>query len=252
MSPGTYVAPPDPSARRGVFRDEPRAGSGISPGLRANRNKVSDKTRRKLASEGKAPGAVRPAYALAMAAIVLSWLVAWFAYQSSQEQILDTIYRSNLNLARTLAAAAGDAAAPRRADTVKAVEKLWHNTEQRFAGSYLCVLPPDGTLLLHTARPEWVGAQRGGAVIETDWPHGPRTPRELAAVQRDWTGRFTNLAGREQVAAFAYAPALDALVAIHIPASTWTPKSMPRQDLGRSAWQSSHSYCCPPRSLCSG
>ena len=165
----------------------------------------------------KAPPAIRPAYALAAIAIVLSWLVAWFAYQSSQEQILDTIYRSNFNLARTLAAV-GDAAAPDKADTVKAIENLWDNTEQRFTGSYLCVLEADGTLLLHTARPELVGKQRGDAVIETNWPAGPRTLRELAAAQRDWTGRFTNLTGQEQVAAFAYAPALDALVAIHIPA----------------------------------
>ncbi len=180
-------------------------------------NKVSDKTE-KNPRKGKAAPAVRPAYAPAAAAIVLSWVVGWFAYQSSQEQILETIYRGNLNLARTLASAAAAAAGPERPATIRAIENLWKDTERRFRGSYLSVLPADGKLMLHTAKPELVGAQRGGAVIETDWLDGPRTLRELAAAQRDWAGRFTNVAGQEQVAAFAYAPALDALVAIHIPA----------------------------------
>ena len=110
------------------------------------------------------------------------------------------------------------AAGPEKAATVRAIESLWQDTEQRFRGSYLSLLPADGKLMLHTAKPGLVGAQHGGALIETDWLDGPRTLRELAAAQRDWAGRFTNVAGQEQVAAFAYAPALDALVAIHIPA----------------------------------
>jgi two-component system cell cycle sensor histidine kinase/response regulator CckA len=151
-------------------------------------------------------------------ALAAAGLVIRYAYQTSRDDLLHTMYEENLTLARALA---GQADVSARSEGMNAaierVTRTWHSTSPRYPGSFLCVIDHRGTIVAHTADSSLVGRS-----VQSVWsgPVGrgvPTTVKALIEGKRNWVGRNRSLTGVDQVVAYAYLPALDGLVAVHLP-----------------------------------
>ncbi len=159
--------------------------------------------------------------ALAVGALALAAgaVVAGYAYRTSRDDLLQTIYEDNLTLARALAGQADvSARAEGMESAIRRVERSWSSTGTRYSGSFLCIIDHRGTILAHTADSSLVGRS-----VETVWsgPVGrgaPATVKQLIEGKRNWVGRNRSASGMDQVVAYAYLQSLDGLVAVHLPA----------------------------------
>ncbi len=159
--------------------------------------------------------------ALAVGALALAAgaLVAGYAYRTSRDDLLQTIYGDNLTLARALAGQVDVAARTEGMDAaILRAERSWIAAGPRYPGRFLCIIDHQGTILAHTADSSMVGRS-----VETVWsgpvgPGAPATVKQLIEGKRNWVGRNRSLSGVEQVVAYAYLQALDGLVAVHLPA----------------------------------
>ncbi|MCG8419556.1 MAG: PAS domain S-box protein [Proteobacteria bacterium] len=142
------------------------------------------------------------------ATIAASVVVGSYAYMQSRESLIEVVFRSNLNLARILSAHLDVLADRRESIDQTRLTQLRDRTEQRYQGSYFCVVGPDGTLIAHTAQPDLIGR----AVV----PHTGGLLRN----KRDWVGRLVARNGQEQIAAFAYSDGMGGLAAVHVPTAS--------------------------------
>ena len=160
----------------------------------------------------------RTAILLGMLSILAGWGVGFYSYFTSRNATLESIYQSNLDLARSLSTYASVLAESAAASEILIeLEKAWEKTEDRYPGRYLCLVDADGKLLLNTAGPDKVGMDVGENRIQPRFENDPHTLRELLVSKRDWVGKYWDLAGREQVVAFAHSENLNGLVAVHVP-----------------------------------
>lgn len=161
----------------------------------------------------------RLAIGLALITMLSGMAVGYMSYQSSRELLLESLFESNLNLARLmgrhLSLLPGGAT-----DSLRLAEaqSMWNAFEMRYPGSYLCIIRNDGKLSLHTKNPQLRGLDVGSTLISNSGQEGPRTLRELVQASRDYTGLHISHAGEKQVAAFAYNPTLKETIAVHFPA----------------------------------
>ena len=142
---------------------------------------------------------------------ILGWCLAGrYAYAASRGAIIQKVHDNNLNLAATLAGAAGRfKASGSRPEPLAELEVLWKGTRPHYPGTYLCVVLRDGRLGLHTARPEDVGRNVGGNLLPAAKDGEPGNVQDLVAARQDYVGPYVSSAGEKQIAAFVYAPDLD-------------------------------------------
>jgi len=175
----------------------------------------------------------RLAIVLGFASILAAGLTGWSAYNVSRSRLLESYYEDLLGHARTGAAfLATKPIVSLDASALSELETQFTKQGKTWPGSYLCVIDRDGKLLLHTRDPSKVGLTIGGLPFSgrSDEDPAPTTllellswlkstsSREEAAGGHDgWIGRYTSVDGETQMAAFAYAPTLEALVAVHVP-----------------------------------
>lgn len=158
------------------------------------------------------------AAALGVLGVLVSIYFEYSSFRESRAAMAETIYRSNLAIARALASR-GNPAAPR--DTAEVVQDLaaaWERTYKPFTNTFLCVMDGSARLLKHTLRPESEGEFVGTMPITPEHPAQATNLVQLIERKADWSGRHVNLEGFEQLIAFAYAPELNGLVGVHVPA----------------------------------
>ncbi len=156
---------------------------------------------------------------LAVLAVFGSLTLGYVSYLSSRNSALQNLYQSRLKLARTLAADYGLEVSVdnrQREEALVRLGRLWTASERRFAGSYLCVIGPDGRQLLDTEEECRVGAYVGDTRLEAREGE-PQTLAQLLAGREDWAGQTRDGEGRERVSAYAYSEPLGGLVAVHVP-----------------------------------
>ncbi len=143
---------------------------------------------------------------------------SWIAYRASERVLIDSVIRSNLliahQLAQSLATPPGDPIPDTIADDLA---NTWKGLNPQYSGSYVCAVDRQGKLLVNTSRPDDVGDDVGGNPLFSELDSDPRTVAELVEERKDWAGYYVSSVGENQIAAFAYAPRLDWMVAVHVP-----------------------------------
>ncbi len=143
---------------------------------------------------------------------------SWIAYRASERVLIDSVIRSNLLIAHQLAQsleASPEAALPDK--MAYDLENRWKSLDPQYSGSYVCAVNRQGKLTVNTSRPGSVGADVGGNLLIPEADSDPETVAELVESKRDWAGYYVSSVGENQIAAFAYTPRLDWLVAVHVP-----------------------------------
>ncbi len=143
------------------------------------------------------------------------FIVAYQAYSSSREAMLQTVYSNNMLLAQTFrdfARAQGDSVNSKR--VLNGFRDLWKNIEHPYKGGFLCVIDEKGRLTLHTAAPNREGVFVGENPIH---PDSQTTLHDLVESEIDYVGPYLSSAGKDQVAAFSYVQPLKSVVSIHVP-----------------------------------
>ena len=159
------------------------------------------------------------AFGLGLIGILISVFFTHLAEHRSIEVIAQTIYRSNLAMARALATR-GSQSLPRPVSAVlEDLDAKWRETEKPFSNSFMCVMDHEARLLAHTLRPDSVGSLVGDMPITPQALGGPTNLLGLIRSRTNWSGRNMNLGEFEQLVAFAYAPEFEGLVAVHVPAA---------------------------------
>lgn len=141
--------------------------------------------------------------------------IGYQAYVTSRDAVLQNIYGSNLDLARTFR----DYAISRQevegnGEVIDDLRALWQGIDRSFPGGFLCIIDSEGTLTLHTASPQREGADVGGNTLH---PDNPISLRSLVEQKHDYVGPYLSAAGKRQVAAFSYVPSLQSVVSVHVP-----------------------------------
>jgi len=173
-----------------------------------------------LASEAPATKAAverleRPALGLAILALAGASSLIYFAYTASQDAISEQLNRGNLRLAQLLGTNAAAARAGGR-DPLREIAVLWESQRHEPNDEYVTVLREDGRLLLHSREPA-----RVGSLASSDPPPAAAravNPSEVAGSRKDWVGRSLDTHGEPELVAQAYAPALAAMISVHVPA----------------------------------
>ena len=168
------------------------------------------------------------AFAIGLAALLATVAVGFLAYQRSRDVIRDAVANKNLALGQTVCNVAlrgpdrsSDAELERSALAEKreVIERLagaWAQTRSPYDETYMCVIGPTGRLELHTLRPEMAGTDVSGVIIS---PQTQETVMQLLVAGRSWSGQNTSGWGSRQLVGYHYEPAIDSLVAVHVPAS---------------------------------
>lgn len=164
---------------------------------------------------GRRSNPLTTALALALLGLLGSGATGWLSYRSSRAQILDAQFAANLTLARALAAHPGTTATADRRAALAELEEVWRRSRHRTAGAPLGVVGPDGTLALHTGRPDLVGRYAGGLAL-VPAGNGPSTVAQLLRQGGDWVGMQRDLVGADQLAAYAHSEALGGLVVVYL------------------------------------
>lgn len=152
---------------------------------------------------------------LAITVVAVSLAIGYQAYRSSRDTLLQHVYASNMELARTFRDyVAATQNVSNSAVTLENLRHLWHNIEKKYNGGFLCVIDRKGTLTLHTATPHREGVDVGNSTVH---PKNPVTLKSLVLNKVDHVGPYLSSAGVDQVAAFSYVPALDSVVSVHVP-----------------------------------
>ena len=142
-------------------------------------------------------------------------IVGYQAYVSSRDTVLNTVYQSNLDLARALR---DFSATDKRGNSETAVlsdlQTVWNNMDRSNKGDFLCVIDKKGILTLHTSAKDREGVDVGQSPIH---PTNLKTLLELIAEKNDYVGPYLSSSGQDQIAAFAYAEGMDSVISIHVP-----------------------------------
>lgn len=159
----------------------------------------------------------RIAILLGVLVVISSCAIGYLSYVSSKRIILNNVFDSNLQIAKTLSA---DIDFSKEADSdsllLNRLERIWNYFHKPYQGSYLCVIKHDGTLALNTLLPETKGTYVGDMPLASGKTTGPGKILELVSAKMDWVGESVNHAGQNQFAAYAYNQKLDALIAVHV------------------------------------
>jgi PAS domain S-box-containing protein len=163
-----------------------------------------------------------PALAIGIAAIAGIVVIAFVAYQNSQNSIRVTVADGNLVLGKTISAVAlGDMGRTDQTDQVdseSALDRLsqtWARTNASHKNAYLCVVGSSGKLDLHSLKPEMKGTDVSNVVLS---PQSGQTVMQLLRNKDSWSGQNTNYRGIRQLVGYHYEPSIDSLVAVHVPA----------------------------------
>lgn len=172
---------------------------------------------------------------MAVTTVVICLLVCWWAYASSRRAALDAAADENLALSRTIvqlvehdlkdpgagtAAAGNEAAAINDVQpvdrSVKRIAEIWRHTDPPYPGSFVSVIDARGRLALHTRSPQRRGVDVSQLVIDPD-AASPRPVTELLATKQSLAAWNLDAEGNSQLVGYAYSPATDSLVAVHVP-----------------------------------
>jgi PAS domain S-box-containing protein len=156
------------------------------------------------------------AVALALAGLLASATLGWLSFNASRQQILQGLFDGHLALARALAAHLEVSEAPDPEAALAELTAIWNRSQEAGLGAYLCVVGPDGQLVLHSGRPALVGTYVGDRQLEMPDNSESETLQQLLRERRDWVGLSQDVEGVQQLAAYAYSPKLRGFVAVHL------------------------------------
>lgn len=161
---------------------------------------------------------VRPALLIGVVAAAGIIVIALFAYYESRNALRDVIAQENLALGRTVSNIATESGADESPDImIRSMDVIWRRTDPGFSNSYLCVIGKDGRLLYHSSRPDMVGKDVSGVVVEKE---KRLHVRDLVSKKSSWAGENVNFRGIPQIVGYHYVPELEGLVAVHVPAAS--------------------------------
>ncbi|MCH8854605.1 MAG: PAS domain-containing protein, partial [Planctomycetes bacterium] len=153
--------------------------------------------------------------------IITCCLVGYWAYRTSREVLFRRVARENLTIAHTVAnyiaeqPAAGDEDATNRA--LEQVRSFWHRFNHHASAAFLCVVKPNGEMVVCTANPSMEGSIVSDLALARPTPRGGTTISDLLAGKRDFWGENVILTGQQQVVGFCYSRILDCGVMVHLP-----------------------------------
>lgn len=151
--------------------------------------------------------------------LLASGAAGYYGYWLSRRALESEIFESNLSLAHAVAVhLRSHGGADQRAELLDQVLEHWRQIPKRYPGTCFCAIKPDGEVLLHSMRPEWVGKNFGDLELDPPRGTGPGLPlREVAAVGGDWIGWISDGTGERKLAGVAYDPSLQLLVSVQVP-----------------------------------
>ena len=162
----------------------------------------------------------RLAVLLGLVSVFAASLVGYFAYTVSRQALINGYYRDTLIITRgnvEVLKTSGSLVLDRAA--LESLRGHFQDQEEQWPGAYLCVVDQHGKLLLNTGSSSREGTDVGHEKFRSPdsdlWV--PQNMLELIETRRDWTGIYESLDGRIQMAAFAFVPHFNALVATHVP-----------------------------------
>ncbi|MFN0007830.1 MAG: sensor histidine kinase [Planctomycetota bacterium] len=162
----------------------------------------------------------RLAVILGSISVLAAVLVGWFSYTVSREALVHGYYDDTLTITRKYVEIL-EGSNPRSLDreVLEALRGNFQDQPEQWPGAYLCVVDQHGRLVLHTGSPEKEGVVVGHWKFRGQDEEGwvPGNLLELIHTHRNWSGRYESLEGKLQMAAFAYVPSVNALVATHVP-----------------------------------
>ena len=172
--------------------------------------------------EKRLPGVpILPALGIGLAAILGIVTVSWFAYVTSRSAIRTIVADDNLALGQTVCNVAfgeGEMGeAWERPQALKKIRDTWSQTSLPYAGSYLSVIGPTGTVDLHTGHAGWQGEDVGHLLVSQE---SDETLLELLQKHGTWRGRNLTPRGVPELAGYHYEPTIDSLVTVHTPLQT--------------------------------
>ena len=152
--------------------------------------------------------------------IIASCVVGYLAYESSRKALLDSIFNLNSSMARNVALQLQNQAAPEDDDKLASmVETAWNQVDKLSEKTYICMINPQGTLLLHTISPDFVGRDISSKPFLPVGASGPSSIGELLKSKKNYSGFLNNSDGQKQAISFMYLPNFDVTLAVHTPAS---------------------------------
>lgn len=162
----------------------------------------------------------RLAVILGLTSVLAATLIGTFAYTVSRQALIEGYYDDTLIMTRTnVEVLERDRPMSLDRDALETLRRHFQNQKEQWEGSYLCVVDQQGKLVLNTGNPAKEGLDVGhGKFRGQDNERGvPENLLELIDTEQSWIGRYESLEGKPQMAAFAYVPHLEALVATHVP-----------------------------------
>jgi PAS domain S-box-containing protein len=148
-------------------------------------------------------------------------IVSYFAFAHSRDEIRKTVANENLSLGETVASIAlfplRESETIEKQAALMRIGEMWKHTQLPYANSYMCVIDPAGKIALHTAKPEMTGTDVSQILVSKATG---QTVGSLLKEQKSWSGQNTNFRGIRQLVGYHYEPAIDSLIAVHIPANT--------------------------------
>ncbi len=163
--------------------------------------------------------------ALGMTALAMTGMLVtgWQAYSNSRAAVMDSVAQDSLAVCHSLVMQAERALEDQPPDdqlqdrAIELLARIWKDTQPWHPGSYLCVIDGQGTLALHTMKPEIQGMDVSSIVVD---PHAeqPRTISVLLAHRANLATRNTNLGGEQQLCGYGYMASINGLAVVHVPA----------------------------------
>lgn len=161
---------------------------------------------------------VLPALAIGLFSILGTVAVGYFAYDTSRDSIRHTVAEQNLALGQTICDfTLSDADRTLGADRARTIQRLgenWAKAHSPFEDSYLCVIGPAGTLDLNTRKPDMKGTNVSQVIVSEATG---QTTLGLLRAKESWSGQNENFRGNRQLVGYHYEPAIDSLIAVHVP-----------------------------------
>ncbi|MDP1580725.1 MAG: PAS domain S-box protein [Candidatus Didemnitutus sp.] len=159
----------------------------------------------------------RQAILLALAALLVTAVLAEFAYQASRDAISRRLASSSLTLAEMMRSAIEEA--PSQEAALRMLDRLWREAVGPERDDFLCVVGPEGMLQLHTRRPQAIGRFVGQSRLPGNTGQ-PATVLELVRAKGTWSGRNHSFESMPQIVAYVYSEKVAGLLAVHLPAAS--------------------------------
>lgn len=167
----------------------------------------------------------RTSIGVLLVAMLVTAVAGWLAFLISRQAVLNSVAHESLSLAQTLVNNVefelndSKVSSQERTDLLEHIAEVWEHQERPFDNSFVCVVGSNGNVELHSAKPDMVGISVASSVINPNAAER-KTILDLLASKGSLAVQNKDFFGNDQLAGYAYSPSMDALVVVHVPASS--------------------------------